>query len=392
MLEHIQRRRLAALITEERDVGELLTGCDLLLDDRQLLPGGHRIQIGLGHLRGQCDRNGVTVSTARVRPEATGLQRARLGSPGREVVSHRNPAGPRVEEGRLGNRRVAADRQTAELEAQPAEGGDRSLGIETQRRQEGGTRAKRRSLGLRDPLLLAKQCATIDVLTNGRLLPAFGIGSTFSADWRTTGTPTKRRGKRTDEGLEIISRPWKGEEVTLDGEFFQDDGVRISPLPAQAELPLWIGGSSDAAIRRTVKYGTGWQASFENPEQAGQTVAKIKQGMIDAGRDFEDDHFGTGINYRFGKWDDDVVVRAAKRFERVGGRDSRRSFAIGGAAEVLEKIRAFADAGLPKLILRPLASNDEDTIKQTQLMIDEIQPEIAAMNLADKAANGAAAN
>ena len=107
------------------------------------------------------------------------------------------------------------------------------------------------SVALRNPLVLAKQCATIDVLSNGRILPAFGIGSTFSADWRTTGTPTKRRGKRTDEGLEIIGRLWRGETVTLDGEFFQYDGVRISPLPVQKELPLWIGGSSQAAIRST---------------------------------------------------------------------------------------------------------------------------------------------
>lgn len=236
------------------------------------------------------------------------------------------------------------------------------------------------SVALRNPLVLAKQCATIDVLSNGRILPAFGIGSTFSADWRTTGTPTKRRGKRTDEGLEIISRLWRGETVTLDGEFFQYDGVRISPLPVQKELPLWIGGSSQAAIRRTVKYGTGWQASFEAPEQAGETVAAIKQGMIDAGRDFEDDHFGTGINFRFGKWEDDVVVRAAERFERVGGRDSRDSFAVGGAAEILEKVRAFALAGLPKIILRPLASDDGDTMRQTELMINEVQPAIREMS------------
>jgi probable F420-dependent oxidoreductase len=236
------------------------------------------------------------------------------------------------------------------------------------------------SVALRNPLVLAKQCATIDVLSNGRILPAFGIGSTFSADWRTTGTPTKRRGKRTDEGLEIIGRLWRGETVTLDGEFFQYDGVRISPLPVQKELPLWIGGSSQAAIRRTVKYGTGWQASFENPEQAGVTVAAIKQGMIDAGREFEDDHFGTGINFRFGKWDDDVVVRAAERFERVGGRDSRQSFAVGGAQEILEKVRAFALAGLPKLILRPLASDDKDTMRQTELMINEVQPAIREMS------------
>ena len=236
------------------------------------------------------------------------------------------------------------------------------------------------SVALRNPLVLAKQCATIDVLSNGRILPAFGIGNTFSADWRTTGTPTKRRGKRTDEGLEIIGRLWRGETVTLDGEFFQYDGVRISPLPVQKELPLWIGGSSQAAIRRTVKYGTGWQASFESPEQAGVTVAAIKQGMKDAGREFEDDHFGTGINFRFGKWDDDVVIRAAERFERVGGRGSRQSFAVGGAQEILDKVRAFAAAGLPKIILRPLASDDADTMRQTQLMIDEVQPAIRVMS------------
>ena len=236
------------------------------------------------------------------------------------------------------------------------------------------------SVALRDPLVLAKQCATIDVLSNGRILPAFGIGSTHSADWRTTGRPTKRRGKRTDEGLEIISRLWRGETVKMDGEFFQYDGVRISPLPVQKELPLWIGGSSDAAIRRTVKYGTGWQASFENPAQAGVTVQAIKQGMIDAGRDFEDDHFGTGINFRFGKWDDDVVVRTAERYERVGGRNARESFAVGGAEDVVAKVRAFAEAGLPKIILRPMASDDVDTIHQTRLMIDEIQPGIAALN------------
>jgi probable F420-dependent oxidoreductase len=245
------------------------------------------------------------------------------------------------------------------------------------------------SVALRDPLVLAKQCATIDVLSDGRILPAFGIGSTHSADWRTTGRPTKRRGKRTDESLEIIAALWRGETVHMDGEFFQYDGVRISPLPVQKELPLWIGGSSDAAIRRTVKYGTGWQASFENPARAGQTVAAIKQGMVDAGRDFEDDHFGTGINFRFGNWDDDVVVRAAERYERVGGRDARESFAVGGAGEVLEKVRAFVDAGLPKFILRPLAADDADTLHQTRLMVDEIQPEIRAMNQALKAAEAA---
>ena len=236
------------------------------------------------------------------------------------------------------------------------------------------------SMGLRDPLQTAKQCATIDYLSSGRLLPAFGLGSNRSRDFVASGTSTKARGQRMNEALEIMNRLWTEEEVTFTGRHFQYDKASIMPRPVQTRLPLWIGGSSDAAIERTAKYGTGWQASFENPEQAGVTVAAIKQGMKDAGREFEDDHFGTGINFRFGKWDDDVVIRAAERFERVGGRDSRQSFAVGGAQEILDKVRAFAAAGLPKIILRPLASDDADTMRQTQLMIDEVQPAIRVMS------------
>ena len=73
------------------------------------------------------------------------------------------------------------------------------------------------SLGLRDPVLTAKQCATIDVLSEGRLLPAFGIGSSFSRDYVATGTPTKGRGRRMDEGLEILTGLWTGKPVSFEG-------------------------------------------------------------------------------------------------------------------------------------------------------------------------------
>lgn len=71
------------------------------------------------------------------------------------------------------------------------------------------------SLGLRDPVLTAKACATIDVLSNGRLLPAFGVGSARSRDYTATGTPTKGRGKRAAEGLEIMSRLWSEDRKSV---------------------------------------------------------------------------------------------------------------------------------------------------------------------------------
>ena len=71
------------------------------------------------------------------------------------------------------------------------------------------------SLGLRDPVLTAKSCATIDVLSDGRLLPAFGVGSALSRDYVATNTPTQGRGNRSAEGLEIISRLWQETDVTF---------------------------------------------------------------------------------------------------------------------------------------------------------------------------------
>ena len=107
------------------------------------------------------------------------------------------------------------------------------------------------SLALRDPVLLAKQCATIDVLSEGRLLPAFGIGSPLGPEWTALDIDTKTRGRRTDESLEIIARLWREESVDFDGRHYQLTGASISPKPVQPDLPMWIGGSSDAAVRRT---------------------------------------------------------------------------------------------------------------------------------------------
>src|SRR5215467_14623791 len=119
------------------------------------------------------------------------------------------------------------------------------------------------SLAFRDPVLLAKQCATIDVLSEGRLLPAFGIGSPLAPEWRTLNLDTKTRGRKTDEGLEIIRRLWCEDEVDFKGVHYHLSGASIAPKPVQPDLPMWIGGSSEAAIRRTARFGTGWQAGAE---------------------------------------------------------------------------------------------------------------------------------
>ena len=107
------------------------------------------------------------------------------------------------------------------------------------------------SLAMRDPVLLAKQCATIDMLSEGRLLPGFGIGSPRAPEWETLHLDSTTRGRKTDEALEIIAALWTGNPVTYQGRHFKLTNAQIAPKPVQPDLPIWIGGASEAAIRRT---------------------------------------------------------------------------------------------------------------------------------------------
>src|SRR5487761_320543 len=199
------------------------------------------------------------------------------------------------------------------------------------------------SLAFRDPVLLAKQCATIDVLSEGRLLPAFGIGSPLAPEWRAQNLDTKTRGRKTDEGLEIIRRLWAEDSVDFEGVHYHLSGASISPKPAQADLPMWIGGSSPAAIRRTARFGTGWQAGGKTPEDIGAVVAAIRAAALAEGRPIDDDHYGAGIAFRFGRPDDPALERLYEAYRKRTGRDPQRHFAIGDAAAIVERIAAFVE-------------------------------------------------
>ncbi len=230
---------------------------------------------------------------------------------------------------------------------------------------------------LRDPLLLAKQCATIDVLSEGRMLPGFGIGSPRGPEWAAMHLDPTTRGRKTDEALEIIARLWKGETLTYAGKHFQLTNASISPLPAQAELPMWIGGSSAAAVRRTAKYGTGWQAGSETPETVGQVIAAIREATAAAGRSIDEDHYGAAFAFRFGNADDPGVTRVMDHYKARTGRDASAHFAIGDAAAIVERIARYIDNGASKFILRPAADGDEDMYTQTRRLVEEVLPRMA---------------
>ena len=106
----------------------------------------------------------------------------------------------------------------------------------------------------RDPMLLAKQCPAVDVLSEGLLLPAFGVSSTRGPELQVRDEAFGKGARRTHEGRKILSGFWSEEKVSFEGEFYAMKDASFSPRLVQVPLPLWIGGSSRAAIRRTAKW------------------------------------------------------------------------------------------------------------------------------------------
>ncbi len=232
-------------------------------------------------------------------------------------------------------------------------------------------------LPFRDPLILAKQCATIDYLSNGRLLPAFGVGSVAIPEWSATGRSPKGRGKRVDEMLEIMTLLWQGDSVNFDGEYFQYKRAQISPIPMRQPLPLWIGGSSKAAIRRTATLGTGWLAGIQTPDRIKPVVDLIKAESQATGRPIDEDHYGAGFGFRFGSWDEPVVQEQAQRLARFPEMDSVESYyGIGDANDILKTIESYREAGISKFVLTPIGTDGPDIMHQTRRLIDEVIPVI----------------
>jgi probable F420-dependent oxidoreductase len=233
-------------------------------------------------------------------------------------------------------------------------------------------------VSLRDPLILAKECASLDYLSGGRLLPVFGVGGEVNPEFRATNRNPKGRGAQSDELLDIMSALWTGEPVTYEGKYYQYRDAVISPKPAQDPLPLWIGGSSDAAIRRTARIGTGWLAGLQTPAQVAPVVAAIREQSAANGRPLDDDHYGAGFAFRFGSKDEEVVQRQAAGLARIPDAPPPFDYiAAGDANTIAARVREYIESGVSKFVLRPIAVSDEDLLEQTRRLTEEVIPMFA---------------
>src|SRR6185436_11797418 len=127
----------------------------------------------------------------------------------------------------------------------------------------------------RNPVLLAKELASVSALSGGRLLPAFGLGIDLGREAEAMGVQRGERAARTEEAIELVRALWSGEPVTYAGRFTTITDVTLAPRPGQDSLDVWLGGSSPAALRRTGRLADGWLGSFVSPDELRDCVAAI---------------------------------------------------------------------------------------------------------------------
>ncbi len=138
-------------------------------------------------------------------------------------------------------------------------------------------------LPLRNPLEVAKATATLDVLSGGRFVLGVGAGW-MKEEFDQLGVDFHTRGARLDESIDVLRTIWSGGMVEHHGRFFDFPRLQMSPKPTQ-DVPIYVGGASPAALRRTALRGDGWLGNGSDPEEASRVLAELKRLRHEAGRE-----------------------------------------------------------------------------------------------------------
>ena len=181
-----------------------------------------------------------------------------------------------------------------------------------------------------NPLLFAKQTASLDALSGGRLTLGLGIGW-LAEEYQAMGTPFERRGARFDDYLEAVKKVWSGELVEHESEFLSWHGFMSHPTPAQKpHPPILIGGTTTKNLQRVVNAAQGWYAPSDSQSELTEKIAKLKEIAAQAGRPFESIDITT--NWRITKRPDALpeledlgITRAVVLLSATGESDPRKA-------------------------------------------------------------------
>jgi probable F420-dependent oxidoreductase len=232
-------------------------------------------------------------------------------------------------------------------------------------------------LALRSPAVAAKQAATLDVLSGGRLVFGVGVGGENPKEFELCGIPHKERGARVNEGIDAVRALWRDSPATFHGRYTRFESVSIDPKPVQQLPPIWIGGRSDAALARAGRQGDGWMSYVVQADRYAQSLDKIRAAAAGAGRSmdaFTAAHLvfiTIGGDFEAAKraWVSVLSRRYAQDFEPL----AKRYGVIGTPGQCAEQLERFRAADCNYFVMSAIG-DPRDERAQLETIAAEIIP------------------
>ncbi len=204
----------------------------------------------------------------------------------------------------------------------------------------------------RNPVLVAKEWASLDRLSGGRALPAFGLGVADPREQQAFGVERGERAKWFDEALPLIRRLWTEDSVDHDGARFHYSAVSVRPHPLQQPLDVWLGGIAPSELKRVGRLADGWLPSFCTPDDVARSRPVIEETAAANGREIDSEHWGALIAYTDGELPDVVLAALSARRPDL---DDPGAVIASGHEGLRKRIEEFLDVGTSKFVAIPLA-------------------------------------
>jgi probable F420-dependent oxidoreductase len=205
----------------------------------------------------------------------------------------------------------------------------------------------------RNPALLAKELATLDRLSNGRLLPAFGLGAVDGREQQAFAVERSERAALFDEAVPLIRRLWTEGRVTHHGKHYTFDEIDVRPKPLQEPPDVWLGGRAPSELRRVGRLGDGWLPSFCTPEDVAAGLPVVNAEAERHGRAIDPEHIGALVLYREGGPVPEQVAAVLRR--RRGGEAADLDAVVPAGLDALRaQLERFVAVGASKFVVAPL--------------------------------------
>ncbi len=204
-------------------------------------------------------------------------------------------------------------------------------------------------LPMRNPIVTAKQLASLDVLSSGRLILGAGAGW-MGEEFEMLDVPFERRGARTDEYIELYKKLWTEENPSFHGKFWQIENVGFAPKPLQRpHPPIWVGGHGAPALRRAGRLGDAWHAAYVGPDLLRKYYEEVQRHAREAGRD----PGGVALTVR---------VRLP----------------LNDPPTAIDQLRACRDVGVSHVVVEAVAAQLEQTQALMETLAREVRPKALA--------------